>query len=252
MNPWAPPAGPARQRPDEPDDALYAPIDPDPFGAYSGPAPHHPSGGPDVPRPVLDVAPQASAGAGLLIGAGLLVLVVVLGAALLWFAGKDDWEFGEAPAAQAPVPATTSEPKPFAVVGDCVLLSGGSDGGVTAPEYAQTECAENKHNYTVGKTMRTGEKCGENEYWYVRYTEGYGMNVCLIPVYADGECYDFKRPSGGVEAPKTACGSDLLVIRVKVLTGVADTAACPPDERRATAMAYPEINTTYCLSQTFR
>ena len=249
-NPWAPPAGPAHRSPG-PNDALYGPVDPDPFGAYSGPAPQYQQHQQqwDGPRPMLDVAPQRSSRAGLLIGVGLLVLVVAIGAVMLWFVRKDDLKFssGAATATTTTVPTTTSKPKPFAVVGDCVQLAGGTFDAT----YTKTECAENKHNYTVSKTMRTGaEKCGENVDSYVTYTKGYGMNVCLIPVFADGECYDFTLASLQAEFPKKACGG-YMVVKAEVLADTVDKAACGQDERLALALAYPEIKTTYCLTHTF-
>ncbi|USX52401.1 hypothetical protein [Lentzea sp. HUAS12] len=245
-NPWAPPAGPARRSPDQ-NDALYGPVDPDPFGAYSGPAPQYPQLG-DGPRPMLDVAPQRSSRAGLLIGAGLLVLVVAIGAVLLWVVRKDDLEFGSgtAPATTTVPTTTTSKPKPFAVVGDCVLLTGGTFDAA----YAKTECTENKHNYVVTRTLQTAEKCGEDDDSYVKYTKGYGMNVCLVPVFADGECYDFALASLKAEFPKKPCGG-YMVVKAKVLADTVDKAACGQDERLALALAYPEIKTTYCLTHTF-
>ncbi|WP_189155918.1 LppU/SCO3897 family protein [Lentzea pudingi] len=245
-NPWAAPAGPVRRSPD-PHDAMYGPIDTDPFGAYSGPAQRYPSGDPNVPRPMLHVAPQRSSRAGLLIGAGLLALVVAIGAVMLWAVGKDDPKFSSVAATTTAPPTTTSKPPPFAVVGDCVQLAGGTFDAT----YTKTACAENKHNYTVSKTMPTAaEKCGTTEDAYVRYTKGYGMNVCLIPVFADGECYDFALASLQAEFPKKPCGG-YMVVKAKVLPGTADKAACGQDERLALALAYPEISTTYCLTHTF-
>ncbi|WP_394617485.1 hypothetical protein JNUCC0626_49235 [Lentzea sp. JNUCC 0626] len=239
-NPWAAPQGPEQRRPDERDD-MYGPIDPDPFGAYSGSAPQHERSAPDVPRPLLDVAPQHSARAGLLIGLGLLVLVVAIGAGLLWFVGKDDMKFSTGGATTAAPTTTTSKPPPFALVGDCALLQGTT----FDVQYTKTDCAENKHNYAVVKTMPTNEKCGEQEEAYVKYTKGYGMNVCLVPVFVDGECYDFSRAALQAEIPKSPC-SGLGVAKAKVLANTVDKAACGPNP--ALALAYPEIKTTYCLT----
>ncbi|MFD4673614.1 hypothetical protein ACFWNN_28080 [Lentzea sp. NPDC058450] len=243
-NPWAAPQGPDR-RPPEPRDDMYGPIDPDPFSAYSGPAPQNQTGA-DVPRPLLDVAPQHSARAGLLIGLGLLVLVVAIGAGLLWFVGKDDLKFSTGTTTAPPPTTATSKPPPFAAVGDCVVLQGGS----FDVKYTKTDCAENKHNYTVVKTMPTNEKCGAEEDAYIKYTKGYGMNVCLVPVFADGECYDFSLAALNAELPKKPCGG-YMVVKAKVLVGTVDKAACGTDERLAVALAYPEIKTTYCLTHTF-
>ncbi|SFR25221.1 hypothetical protein SAMN04488564_108269 [Lentzea waywayandensis] len=252
MNPWAAPPGPAHGAP-TPHDAMYGPVDPNPFGAYSGPQQPYPQqwGGPNVPPPVLHVAPQRSSRAGLLISVGLLVLVVAIGAVMLWFVRKDDLKFGSGVATTSTTAVTTTttttKPKPFAEVGDCVLLAGGSFN----PKFEKTPCAENRHNYTVSKTPATStEECGTPPDGYVKYSKGSSVNVCLIPVFVDGECYDFTLASLQSEFPKKACGG-YMVVKAKVIAGTADKAACGQDERLALALAYPEIKTTYCLTHTF-
>lgn len=128
-----------------------------------------------------------------------------------------------------------------------MLLGGGSFN----PKFEKTACAENKHNYVVTKVPATStEECGETKDGYVKYTKGSSVNVCMAPVFVDGECYDFTLASLQAEFPKKACGG-YMVVKAKVLANTVDKAACGQDERLALALAYPEIKTTYCLTHTF-
>ncbi|MFI6100010.1 hypothetical protein ACIA8G_31055 [Lentzea sp. NPDC051213] len=262
-DPWAPPAGPAAGPvggPPRPGNDLYGPPGPgDPFSAYpTGPAPHHqqqPGWEPyGVPQPMLPVAPHRSSRAGVLIVAGLAVLMLVLGGAVVWYVGKGDLKLGSGvatssfPSAAPTTTTTTTKPKPFAEIGDCVNMTGGS----FSPSYEKVPCTENRHNYTVSKVPATGtEKCAEVEDGYIKYTKGASTTVCLIPVFVDGECYDFTLASLQAEFPKKACGG-YMVVKAKVLANTVDKAACGQDERLALALAYPEIKTTYCLTHTFQ
>ncbi|MEU3643121.1 hypothetical protein AB0E59_07050 [Lentzea sp. NPDC034063] len=272
-NPWAtPPAGqaapgpqpgqayPAQAYPGQPDPGQAQPGQPYQGQAYPGqPDPSQPYPGqpypgqaypgqqfqayPSYPAP----QPPKSSGKAFLIIAGIVVVALGLSAAV--FLGN--WGSKRpvaAPSTSATTTTTTTtKPKPFAEVGDCVLLAGGSFN----PKFEKTPCAENKHNYTVSKVPATStEECGTPPDGYVKYTKGSSVNVCLIPVFVDGECYDFTLASLQSEFPKKACGG-YMVVKAKVITGTADKAACGQDERLALALAYPEIKTTYCLTHTF-
>ena len=244
-NPWAtPPAGQAvpGQQPGQAYPGQPYPDQPHPGQAYPGqPYPGQPY--PSYPAP----EPPRKSGKAFLIIAGLVVVALGLSAAV--FLGN--WG-SKRPIAASSAPATTTtttttKPKPFAEVGDCVLLGGGSFN----PKFEKTPCAENKHNYTVSKVPATStEECGTPPDGYVKYTKGSSVNVCLIPVFVDGECYDFTLASLQSEFPKKECGG-YMVVKAKVITGTADKAACGQDERLALALAYPEIKTTYCLTHTF-
>ena len=203
----------------------------DPRATAGQPYPAYPT--PETPPP-----PSRT---GLLIAAGLGVLALLLGAAVYAGAHRD------APVAvtTSSTPVTTTKPPPFAVVGDCVALAGRID-----PSFVKTPCAENRHNYVVTKVPETAdEQCGPVTDGYVKYTKGSGVNVCLVPVFTDGECYDLSLASIVPEFPKKACGG-FKVFKAKVITGTADKAACGQDENLGLALAYPEISTTYCLVNT--
>ncbi|MFJ8964617.1 hypothetical protein ACIRG5_35020 [Lentzea sp. NPDC102401] len=273
-DPWAtPPAGPAAPGP-QPGQAYPAqpypgqaypgqayPGQPFPGQAYPGqaypgqqypgqPQASQPYPGQPYPSYPAPEPPRKSSGKAFLIIAGLVVIALGLSAAVFLVNRGDKTPAAASSTAvttTTTTTTTTTKPKAFAEIGDCVLLAGGSFN----PKFEKTACAENKHNYTVSKVPATStEECGTPPDGYVKYTKGSSVNVCLIPVFVDGECYDFTLASLQSEFPKKACGG-YMVVKAKVITGTADKAACGQDERLALALAYPEIKTTYCLSHTF-
>ncbi|MCP2242836.1 LppU/SCO3897 family protein [Lentzea aerocolonigenes] len=252
-----PPHEPERPRPSD----LYEPPGSDPFSAFAPPPaqqpPPHPSatrpiGVYEVPEPILAVAPHRESGAGVKIVAVLAVFALALGGLVFWLSTKDTIKFGggtqttvAAPTTTTTPPTTTSKAPPFAEVGDCVLMTGTS----IQPDYKKVACGE--HNYTVSKVgTSTKDKCGEPEDGYLQYLKFSvleSLSVCLVPVFADGQCYDFMMAQLQANAPKKDCGS-FGAVRVKVLANTVDKAACGGDPKLA--LAYPEIKTTYCFSPT--
>ncbi|HEX7305842.1 LppU/SCO3897 family protein [Lentzea sp.] len=197
-----------------------------------------------MPEPFLAVAPPGEPGSGLKIVAVLAVFALLLGGAIFWLSTKDTIHFSAA-TNPAPPRVTVSEPlPPLAVPGDCVALSGSN----TAPGFRKVECG--KHNYTVASVTElpdVDEKCDAQTGGYARYTEIAGLRsvqVCLIPVLVDGECYDVFSTGTQAALPKTACGGPGAV-RVKVLANTADKAACGPGV--VMAFSYPETKTTNCF-----
>ncbi|WP_394617486.1 hypothetical protein JNUCC0626_49240 [Lentzea sp. JNUCC 0626] len=144
------------------------------------------------------------------------------------------------------VPTTNPTPlPPPAQIGDCVKLSGPSFN----LDYEKLACDAGMHNYTVSKVLSTrSEKCGEDPDAYVKY-EGWdgrkSSHLCMIPVFVDGQCYNFDTASLNAEFLTSECS--FLVVRAKVLPNTVDKAACGPNP--ALALAYPEIKTTYCFTQ---
>jgi hypothetical protein len=240
---------------------LYGPADPDPFSAFPPPAANPPppsTGGRPlgvyaVPEPVIPVAPHRESGAGVKIVAVLAVFALALGGLIFWMSTKDTIRFGggEPQTTAAAVtktttapPTTTSKAAPFAEVGDCVTMTGNA----VKPDYKKVACGE--HNYTVSKVgSSSSDKCGEPTDGYVQYVQFSvleSVSVCLIPVFADGQCYDFSLASIQAAVPQKECGT-FGVARVKVLANTVDKAACGPNPMLA--LAYPEIKTTYCFSR---
>ncbi|GLY50943.1 hypothetical protein Lesp01_45990 [Lentzea sp. NBRC 102530] len=219
----------------------------EPYNPWAAPPqrvhdPASPYGSPPVP-------PQRTSNAPLVVGLVLgFLLLLTLGA--VFFAVVDrNVEIATPTRTTAPrtyaVPTTNPTPlPPAAQVGDCVKLSGPSFN----PVYEKQPCESGLHNYTVSKVPGAGEKCGDDPDAYVKYRGWDGRkssNVCLIPVFVDGQCYDLTLASLDAEFKKADCS--FLVVRAKVLPNTVDKAACGPNP--ALALAYPEIKTTYCFSQ---
>lgn len=218
------------------------------------PRPGRPIGMYDVPEPIIPVAPLRESGAGLKIVLALTAFMVLLGGTIFWLSTKDTIDFGgsgddttQAPVAQKPTPpTTTSKPAPFAEIGDCVKMTGNAP----QPTYEKLPCAENRHNYTVSKVASSSDKCGAPADGYVEYSRISVLetvSVCLIPVFADGQCYDFTLADLKAEIPKAECGANPRVFKATVLANTVDKAACKVNQ--PLALAYPEIKTTYCFSQ---
>jgi hypothetical protein len=204
-----------------------------------------------MPEPVLPVAPHREGGAGVKIVAFLAVFALALGGLVFWLSTKDTIKFGSgsAPTSGAPTTTTaprttTSTPAPFAEIGDCVLLTGNS----LQPDYKKVACGE--HNYTVSKfTTSSDAKCGGPADGYLEYSKISmleSFTVCLIPMFADGQCYDFSLARLQADVPKKDCGA-FGAVRATVLANTVDKAACGPNP--VLALAYPETKTTYCFSR---
>jgi hypothetical protein len=192
-------------------------------------------------------APRTSRASLIVIGS-LVLLAGLLAAAYQWVSPKHDVSVAIATTTVAP-PTTTTPPKPIAEVGDCVKLTGTS----LSPTYQKVSCEGGLHNYVVSKVPATdSEKCGEDADGYTRYTSYQGVagrqSVCLVPVFVEGQCYDFTLSSLQAETKTAECGG-FQAVRAKVLTNTVDKAAC--GESPALALAYPEIKTTYCFTHTF-
>ncbi|KJK42015.1 hypothetical protein UK23_39220 [Lentzea aerocolonigenes] len=218
VNVWAPPAGPPVPRPVYP--------------AYSTP--------PAAPEP-------RTSSAGVVIATGFGVLVLVMLCIAFYSMSKYDSD-PVAVSTTSSSPTTTTPAKPFAEVGDCVKLTGTS----IDLKYDKVSCEGGLHNYTVGKVLGgQSEKCGEDPAAYTKYKghSGYkSVALCMIPVFVDGQCYDFSLSGLYAEIKTVECGA-FQSAKAKVLANTVDKAAC--GESPALAVAYPEIRTTYCFTQAF-
>jgi hypothetical protein len=174
-----------------------------------------------------------------------VLLLGMMSFVLYWF--SKDGGLNTAATSTTPSPTVTTSALPQAKVGDCAKVSGASFN----IKYEPVPC-DGGHNYTVSKVLGSqSEKCGEDRDSYTKY-HGYSgrksVNLCLIPVFADGQCYNFTAASLNAEFQTAPCGG-LQVVKVKVLTDTVDKAAC--GESPALALAYPEIKTTYCFTDTY-
>ncbi|SFR25219.1 hypothetical protein SAMN04488564_108268 [Lentzea waywayandensis] len=178
-----------------------------PVGAYPTPAPASP--------------PQRTSRVGLVVGISLGVLLVAMMATV----------FSVLPGGRGIGTA----------VGDCVRLTGLE----TDMKYDEVPCGGTRHNYTVSKVLGSeSEECGDDPDAYTTYYGREG-DLCLIPVFFDGQCYDFTLASFTAENKAVDCGAS-EAIKVRVLANTADEAACGANTLKA--MAYQETKTTYCFT----
>ncbi|MDX8053382.1 hypothetical protein SK571_28745 [Lentzea sp. BCCO 10_0798] len=227
--------------PDEPGNVWAAPS--------GSPAPQTPFPVPPAPS-AAGVPPHRTSRVGLVIVGvlGVLLLTLVAGVGI-WFAKSDGLSRLAGPGTTSNPPTSTSSPLPAAEVGDCVKMSGASFN----IKYDEVSCEGQLHNYTVVKVLADrSEKCGDDPGSYMKY-HGYAgrksVNLCLIPVFADGQCYSFTTLSLNAEFQTAPCGG-LQVVQVKVLANTVDKAACGASP--ALALAYPDIKTTYCFTDTYK
>lgn len=225
--------------------AVPPPVPAPPYNPWAAPAhsvQHPPGAYPGSPYPAQLPARRTSS-AGLVVGIvmSLLLALMVVTVFLVVVGRNREVATTTIPA----LPATSTSATPVAQVGDCVRLSGPSFN----PDYGKVVCETGQHNYVVSKVIRAqGEKCGDDPDSYVRYSAYEGRrttNVCLIPIFVDGQCYNFSTAGLDAEFQKIECS--FLVVRAKVLPGTVDKAACGPNP--PLALAYPEIRTTYCFAQ---
>jgi hypothetical protein len=208
--------------------------------------PAQPSGSPPAPPVAPPVSSKPVSRVGLVIASVLGVLLLGMMSFVFYWVSKDG---GLSTAlSTTPSPTVTTSALPAAKVGDCAKVSGASFN----IKYEPVSCEGGLHNYTVSKVLGSqSEKCGEDRDSYTKY-QGYSgrksVNLCLIPVFVDGQCYNFTTASFDAEFQTAPCGG-LQVAKVKVLKDTADKAAC--GESPALALAYPEIKTTYCFTDTY-
>lgn len=184
-----------------------------------------PPAAPEEPGHAAPVPPQRTSRVGLVVAGVLGVLLITMLSTVFFLLPGD------------------RDPGPAA--GDCVKLTGIE----IKLTYEKVSCDGRLHNYTVSKELGVlSDECGDDPDAYTTYNsrDGFmGTQLCLIPVFFDGECYNFTLASLTAENPVVDCGS-LGAIKVRVLTNTADEAACGADSVKA--MAYRETKTTYCFT----
>jgi hypothetical protein len=129
-----------------------------------------------------------------------------------------------------------------AKVGDCAAVTGTT----ASAHYEVVACGSARENYTVGKVLdSTSAKCpdGEDSYYEKNL---FNFKLCLIPIFTDGECYEFDSAKPDMGYPRINC-NDTAAVRVKVITGIADKNACGAKGADHT-LVYAETKTTICLS----
>jgi hypothetical protein len=127
--------------------------------------------------------------------------------------------------------------------GDCASLTGTT----TKPDFKTVDCGAAEANYTIGKVLgSTSESCGTEG--YDEYTEtarrGPDSKLCLVPILAEGKCYDIDSTNSQMGYPAVDCGKSGVYKLVKLVKGSADESACAD----AAPLVYPEPKTTFCFA----
>lgn len=125
--------------------------------------------------------------------------------------------------------------------GDCASLTGTT----TKPEFKTVACGAAEANYTVAKVLGgTKESCGGQ--YYDEYTEtarrGPDSKLCLIPIMAEGNCYQLEGSSMGY--PKVDCSKSGAYKLTKKAEGVEDEATCT----EGAPLTFPEPKLTLCFT----
>ncbi|CAL9648245.1 hypothetical protein SUDANB95_06507 [Actinosynnema sp. ALI-1.44] len=125
--------------------------------------------------------------------------------------------------------------------GDCASLTGTT----SKPEFKTVACGAAEANYTVAKVLGgTSESCGGQ--YYDEYTEtarrGPDSKLCLIPIMAEGNCYELEGSSMGY--PKVDCSKSGAYKLTKKAEGVEDEAACT----EGAPLTFPEPKLTLCFT----
>ncbi|MET9226555.1 hypothetical protein [Lentzea sp. NPDC003310] len=129
-------------------------------------------------------------------------------------------------------------------VGDCLQLTGTE----ARMRYEEVPCGDGRHNYTVSKVLSSEtELCGTYHGDYATYSGGWfsDENLCLIPVYVDGQCYDFTGGELHIDNRTVDCGAP-EAIKVRVVPDTSDASVCGITAE--VALGYPETNTSYCFT----
>ncbi|WP_455032253.1 LppU/SCO3897 family protein [Lentzea miocenica] len=124
--------------------------------------------------------------------------------------------------------------------GDCAYLTGAADEG----RYNAVDCSAPNANYVVAGTVARSAACpnpADADWVPVRAIDP-KIRFCLVPIYAEGECYDDS--GSGFDITAVDCGSEGSFQVAKVSKGTS-APACPTG---AEARAFPEVKLTYCVA----
>lgn len=123
--------------------------------------------------------------------------------------------------------------------GDCAYLTGAPDEG----RYNAVDCSAPNANYVVAGTVARSESCpnpADADWVPVRVIDP-KIRFCLVPLYAEGDCYDEASPVLDIDA--VDCGGDTF--RVTRVSSEVPAPACAAGEQ---IRAFPEVKLTYCIA----
>lgn len=124
--------------------------------------------------------------------------------------------------------------------GDCAYLTGAAGEG----RYHAVDCSAPNANYVVAGTVAKSESCpnaADSDWVPVRAIDP-EIRFCLVPLYAEGECYDEARSGYDISAVDCAGANAFKV------AGVSDEVPAPACPAGAETRAFPEVRLTYCLA----
>jgi hypothetical protein len=124
--------------------------------------------------------------------------------------------------------------------GDCANVTGYSN----QPDYDAVSCLSSSANYVVTGTVDKSASCA-NAYadMLTRRPRDPEIRICLVPLWAQGECYPATSPRMELEAVDCASGTD--VFRVTSVSRDVRAPSCAADEE---SFAYPEVKLAYCTA----
>lgn len=124
--------------------------------------------------------------------------------------------------------------------GDCASLTGAASEG----RYNAVDCSAPTANYVVAGTVARSESCPNpaDADWVPTRTIDPEIRICLVPLYAEGECYDGARP--GYDISVVDCGESGAF----KVTGVSKAVPAPACPAGVETRAFPEVRLTYCVA----
>jgi hypothetical protein len=123
--------------------------------------------------------------------------------------------------------------------GDCAHLTGHVGEG----RYRAVDCSESSANYVAASTVATSQSCPNSEdlSWVPARAIDPEIRFCLVPLYAEGECYLGAQPAYDLEVVDCADRDAFKVTRV---SRDVPAPSCAAGEQ---TRKYPEVKLTYCL-----
>ncbi|PWK91242.1 hypothetical protein C8D88_1011276 [Lentzea atacamensis] len=123
--------------------------------------------------------------------------------------------------------------------GDCAHLTGHTGQG----RYHAVDCSESSANYMAASTVATSQACPNSEdlSWVPVRAMDPEIRFCLVPLYAEGECYPGAQPAYDIEV--VDCG-DQNAFKVTRVSRDVPAPSCAAGEQ---TRKYPEVKLTYCL-----
>lgn len=124
--------------------------------------------------------------------------------------------------------------------GDCAYLTGAAGEG----RYNPVDCSAPTANYVIAGTVARSKGCPNpaDADWVPPRAIDPKIRFCLVPLYAEGECYDGAR--SGYDLSVVDCGESGAF----KVTGVSKEVPAPACPAGVETRAFPEVRLTYCVA----